>query len=144
MHTLPVQESSRRTSCLCGHCLYRTFADALRRLYLSYHATRWVRGLPPEPEIPREVWYMLLRPFCHVKKLQLDAAITTTRMLSFALCPEDGPPVEGILPKLCKISRRYHARFGGMLDPFIAARRGRRRPISKRRRPPNSDSESDE
>lgn len=89
MHTLTVQDSSRRTSCLCRHCLLRTFTDAIRRLYLSYHAARCIRGLPPEPEIPREVRYMLLRPLCQVKKLQLDT--TMTHMLSFTLCPEDDP-----------------------------------------------------
>jgi hypothetical protein len=53
--------------------------------------------------------------------------------LSLALCPEDGPPAEGILPELCKISGPHNARF---LDPFIAARQVAGQPITKRRRLP--------
>jgi hypothetical protein len=113
----------------------------VEKLHLGYHATRWHRGFPPE--IPQEVWLELLRPFCNVKKLQVDQAMT--RELSYALCPENGPPpTEGILPKLCKISRPHHACFEGMLDPFIAARQAAGQPIVKRRCPPTSDSESEE
>lgn len=53
--------------------------------------------------------------------------------LSLALCPEDGPPAEGILPELCKISRPHSARF---LDPFITARQVAGQHITKRRRLP--------
>lgn len=51
--------------------------------------------------------------------------------LSLALCPEDGPPAEGMLPELCKISRPHSAHF---LDPFIAARQLAGQPITERRR----------
>ena len=128
---------------MCGPDLHRAIADAFGsgKLHLGYHATRWHRGFPPE--IPQEVWLELLRPFCNVKKLQVDEAMT--RELSYALCPENGPPLtEGILPKLCKISRPHHARFEGMLDPFIAARQAAGQPIVKRRCPPTSDSESED
>jgi hypothetical protein len=113
--------------------------STVERLHLGYYATRWVKGLPPE--IPREAWFELLRPFSNVQKLQLDTAMTSE--LSFALCPEDGPPAEGILPKLSKLLRPHHARFEGKLDPFIAARQAAGQPISKRRCPRTSDSESE-
>jgi len=93
------------------------------------------------PEIPREAWLELLRHFSNVKKLQLDSGMT--RKLSDALCPGDGQPAEGVLPKLSKLLRPHHADFGGILDPFIAARQAAGQPISKRRYPPTySDSES--
>jgi len=114
--------------------------SSVERLHLEYYATRWQRGFLPE--IPREAWFELLRPFSNVQKLQLDTA--TTRQLSFALCPEDGPPAEGVLPKLSKLLRPHHALFEGMLDPFIAAREAAGQPISKRRCPPTSDSESED
>lgn len=112
----------------------------VERLHLNYQATRWIRGFPPE--IPREVWFDVLRPFCNVQKLQVDTAMT--RELSLALCPEDGTVAEGVLPKLRKLLRPHHARFEGMLDPFIAARKAAGQPIAKRRRPPNSDSEGED
>ena len=114
--------------------------SSVERLHLGYYATRWHRGL--SPVIPPEAWFELLRPFSNVQKLQLDDAMT--RELSFVLCPEDGPPPEGILPKLSKFLRPHHARFKGKLDPFIAARQAAGQPIAKRCRPPTSDSESED
>jgi len=76
-----------------------------------------------------------------VKKLQLDTAMS--REVSFALCPEDGPPAEGVLPKLSKLLRPHRAHFEGMLNPFIAARQAAGQPISKRRCAPTSDSSSE-
>jgi len=115
--------------------------SSVERLHLEYYATRWHKGLPPV--IPREAWFEHLRPFSDVQKLQLDTAMI--RKLSFALCPEDGPPApEGILPKLSKLLRPHHARFEGMLDPFIAARQAAGQPICKRRSAPTSDSESED
>jgi len=117
--------------------------SSVERLHLGYYATDWHKGLLPE--IPREAWFELLRPFSNVQKLQLDTAMTSK--LSLALCPLDGPPAEGVLPKLSKLLRRHHARFDGILDPFIAARQAAGQPISKRRCPPtytDSESEDDE
>ena len=115
--------------------------SSVERLHLEYYATRWHKGLPPP--IPHEAWFELLRPFSNVQKLQLETAMI--RKLSFALCPEDGPPApEGILPKLSKLIRPHHARFEGMLDPFIAARQAAGQPISKRRCPPTPNSESED
>ena len=113
--------------------------SSVERLHLGYYATRWHRGFPPE--IPREAWFELLQPFSNVQKLQLDTAMI--RELSFALCPEGGPPAEGVFPKLSKILRPHHARFEGMLNPFIAARQAAGQPISKRRCAPTSDLESE-
>jgi len=113
--------------------------SSVERLHLEYYATRWHRGFPPE--IPREAWFELLRPFSNVKKLQLDTAMS--REVSFALCPEDGPPAEGVLPKLSKLLRPHRAHFEGMLNPFIAARQAAGQRISKRRCAPTSDSSSE-
>jgi len=112
----------------------------VERLHLNYHATRWIRGFPEE--IPREVWFDVLLPFCNVQKLQVDTAMA--RELSFALCPEDEAVAEGVLPKLRKLSRPHHHRFEGMLDPFIVARQAAGQPIAKRRRPPNETETEDE
>jgi hypothetical protein len=109
------------------------------RLHLNLSAWPW---FIEREKMPREVRISVLRPFCNVKKLQINTAMT--RELSRALCPEDGPPAEGILPMLCKFSRPHKSRFKGMLDPFIAARRAMGQSLTKRRRPPNSNFENEE
>ena len=114
--------------------------SSVERLHLKYHATRWVKW--SRPEIPREAWFELLRPFFNVQELQLDTSMA--RILSYALCPEGGPPAEVILPKLSTLLRPHHARFESMLDPFIAARQATGQAISKSGCPPTSDSESED
>ena len=111
----------------------------VERLHLGYYAMCWHRGFPPK--IPREAWFELLQPFSNVQKLQLDTAMI--RELSFALCPEDRPPVEGVLLKLSKILQPHHACFEDMLNLFIAVCQAVGQPISKRRCAPTLDSESE-
>ena len=114
--------------------------SSVERLHFEYHATRWVKGFIPDP--PSETWFELLRPFSNVQKLQLDTGMT--RSLSYALCPEDGPIAEGVLPKLSKFLRPHNASFEDMLDPFIAARQAAGQTIVKRRCPHTSDSEDED
>jgi len=96
--------------------------SAVRSLHLCFDGTRcWS---PHDRPIENARWHDLLRPFCKVEILQVDAKL---QELSLALSPNDnGPPME-ILPQLRKILRpsgaRFGSRFGDEFDGFIAARR---------------------
>ena len=115
--------------------------SAVERLHLGFDGTRW--WFPHDRHIENARWHDLLRPFCKVEKLQVDAALWD---LSLALSPNDNGPSMEILPQLRKILRSDGARFRDAFDGFLAARRGAGQHIIKRRRVPMQylDSEGSE
>jgi len=112
------------------------------RLRLDLDGGRWQLG--QDGDIEDAMWHDLLRPFCNVEKLQVDAGLMGD--LSRALCPDDDGQFMEILPELCKLVRPDYAHFGDAFDKFIAARRDAGQHITKQRRPliPNSDSEEED
>jgi len=105
--------------------------SAVERLHLGFDGTRW--WFPHERRIENARWHDLLRPFCQVEKLQVDATLWD---LSLALSPNDNGPSSEILPQLRKILRSDDARFRDAFDGFIAARQDAGQHIVKRRRVP--------
>jgi hypothetical protein len=98
---------------------------------------------PRDCRIKNARWHDLLRPFCKVKKLQVDATLWD---LSRALSPDNNGPSMEILPELRKILRPDGPRFWATFDEFIAARRYAGQHIVKRWRDsvPCLDSEGSE
>jgi len=109
-------------------------------LDLDSHGGRWQLGREDEIEDAR--WHDLLRTFCNVNKLQVDAGLIG--YLSLALCRNDNGPGSSmeILSELRTLTRPDYAHFGDAFDGFIAARRNIGLHITKSRRPPITD-ESD-
>jgi len=105
--------------------------SAVERLHLGFDGTRW--WFPHDRRIENARWHDLLRPFCQVEKLQVDATLWD---LSLALSPNDNGPSSEILPQLRKILRSDDARFRDAFDGFIAVRRNAGQYIVKRRRVP--------
>jgi len=105
--------------------------SAVGRLHLAFDVPRW--WTPHDRHIENARWHDLLRPFCKVEKLQVDANLWD---LSHALSPNDDGPSMEILPELRKILRSGNARFRDAFDGFIAARRDAGQHIVKRRRVP--------
>jgi len=100
--------------------------SAVERLHLNLNGRRW--QLVGIFDIDDDAWHDLLRPFCSVKKLQIDDVLI--EVLPPALDAMD------ILPELCKLARPDYARFLEDFDHFIASRRDAGRHITKRRRLP--------
>jgi hypothetical protein len=98
-------------------------------LHLAFDGPRW--WTPHDRHIENARWHDLLRPFCKVEKLQVDANLWD---LSHALSPNDDGLSMEILPELRKILRSGNARFRDAFDGFIAVRRDAGRHIVKRRR----------
>jgi len=105
--------------------------SAVERLHLGFDGTRW--WFPHDRHIENARWHELLRPFCKVEKLQVDAALWD---LSLALSPNDNGPSMEILPQLRKILRLDDARFRDAFDVFIAAWQDAGQRIVKRQRVP--------
>jgi hypothetical protein len=105
--------------------------SAVEKLHLAFDGSSWWTPNDRPVEHPR--WHDVLRPFCKVEKLQVDANLWD---LSHALSPTDDGSSMGILPKLRKILRSGNVRFRDAFDGYIAARRDAGQHIVKRRRAP--------
>jgi len=136
--SLNVQVASAGQICTA----FTPMLSAVERLRLDFDGGRWQFG--QDGDIEDAMWHDLLRPFCNVEKLQVDAGLMGD--LSRALCPDDDGQSMEMLPQLYKLVRPDYAHFGDAFDKFIAARRDAGQHITKRRRPPipNSDSEEEE
>jgi hypothetical protein len=107
--------------------------STVKTLHLDLVGGRWQFG--PDGGIEAARWHDLLRPFCNVEKLQVDAGLM--KDLSVALCANDNGRSREILPKLWKITRPDYTRFRDVFDGFIAAREDTGQRIVKRQRPHN-------
>ena len=106
--------------------------SAVEKLHLNLDERRWQEL--EVFEIEDDAWQDLLRPFCNVKKLQIDEGLMGA--LSYSL-PANGNGLSmEILPELCKLTRPHDTRFYNMFNDLIASRRDAGRHITKRRRLP--------
>jgi hypothetical protein len=117
--------------------------SAVQRLHLNLSGRRW--QIREKFYIEEDVWQDLLRPFCNVKKLQVDDGLMD--VLPDALPSNDSG--QSFLPELCKLARPDYTRFLSEFDFFVASRRDVGQHITKRRRLPTrrthpNDDEEDE
>jgi hypothetical protein len=100
---------------------------AVERLHLYFDGARcWC---PHDRHVENARWHDLLRPFCKVKRLQVDAHL---RELGRALSPNENGPSMEILPELHTLLRPDGVHFRDAFDGFMAVRRDRGQRIVKR------------